>query len=79
VRDRVRDYFSGEQLQVVGQLLIQDQPESLRTVDNAGSCGWHGLDRRRDSERVGRISERAGHGCDLSQDRSYGVSAISNK
>ncbi|CBG69243.1 hypothetical protein SCAB_21291 [Streptomyces scabiei 87.22] len=79
VRDRVCDYFPCEQPQVVGQLFIQDQPESLRTVDDAVACGWHRLDRRRDSERVGRISERARHGCDLSQGRSYGVSAISEK
>jgi hypothetical protein len=50
VRDRVRDYFCGEQAQVVDQFLSQGQPEPLRPVDNALSRGWYGRNQRWDCE-----------------------------
>ncbi|EKX65438.1 hypothetical protein STRIP9103_05470 [Streptomyces ipomoeae 91-03] len=50
MRDRVRDYFCGEQAQVVGQFLPQGQPEPLRPVDNALSRGWYGRNQRWDGE-----------------------------
>ncbi|GAA3827825.1 hypothetical protein GCM10023083_71010 [Streptomyces phyllanthi] len=79
MRDRVRDYLCGKQAQVVRQFLPQGQPESLHPVDNALSRGWYGLGQGRDGERIGRLSKRAGHGCDLSQGGSYGGNAISHE